>query len=148
VNDVAFSPDGKYLLTGSDDGSARLWDVAGGTEVRRFVGHTGAVYAVGFSMDGRYVLTGGADQTARLWDAQTGQELRRLTGHGAAVRSVVFSADGKTVLTASDDQTARLWYTDYHDTIHYLCGVLTRDLTPEEHTQYGITDPGPTCPAK
>jgi WD40 repeat protein len=61
---------------------------------------------------------------------------------------VRFSADGKYVLTASQDQTARLWYTDYHDTIHYLCGLLTGDLTPDERTQYGIADQGPTCPAR
>ena len=52
------------------------------------------------------------------------------------------------MLTASQDQTARLWYTDYHDTIRYLCGLLTRDLTPDERTQYGIADQGPTCPAR
>jgi WD40 repeat protein len=63
------------------------------------------------------------------------------------VRNVVFSPDGQYVLTASDDNTARLWHTDYHATISAVCGVLTRDLTLDERTQYGISDPGPTCPA-
>jgi hypothetical protein len=53
-----------------------------------------------------------------------------------------------SVLTASADKTARLWHTDYHSTIRYLCGLLIRDLTADERTQYGITDPGPTCPAR
>jgi WD40 repeat protein/DNA-binding XRE family transcriptional regulator len=148
VNGIAFSPDDKYLLTSSFDGSARLWDIASGKEVRRFIGHKGPVYAVAFSPDGKYVLTGGDDMTARLWDEQSGKELRRFTGHTASIRSVAFSPDGKYVLTGSHDNTARLWYTDYHDTIRYVCGLVSRDLTPGERTQYGITDQGPTCPSE
>jgi hypothetical protein len=53
---------------------------------------------------------------------------------------------GKYILTASHDGTARLWLTDLHDTIHAVCTVLTRDLTPEERTQFDISDQGPTCP--
>ena len=54
------------------------------------------------------------------------------------MRGVAFLPYGKYILTASQDGTARLWQTDYHDTIRYLCGVLTRDLTPEERAQYDI----------
>ena len=60
----------------------------------------------------------------------------------------MFSSDGRYLLTGSHDQSARLWHTDYHDTIDYLCGLLIRDLTPEERTQYGIADQEPTCPAQ
>jgi hypothetical protein len=49
------------------------------------------------------------------------------------------------VLTASQDQTARLWPTDDHDRRRSLCAALTRDLTPDERTQYGIADQGPAC---
>ena len=146
VTGVAFSPDGKVLLTASWDGTARLWDVATGKELRQFIGHTGTVFGAAFSPNGKYVLTGGADQTARLWDAQTGQEIRRFTGHTDEVRYVAFSPDGKYILTASQDGTARLWLVDLQDTIRAVCAVLARDLTSEERTQFGITDPGPTCP--
>ena len=86
--------------------------------------------------------------TARLWDVQTGEEVRRFTGHTNKVRDVAFSPDGKYILTASDDGTARLWLTDLHDTIDAVCALLTRDLTPEERAQFGISDQEPTCPAQ
>ncbi|MEO8288910.1 MAG: helix-turn-helix domain-containing protein [Chloroflexota bacterium] len=142
---VAFSPDGKYLLSGNVDGKARLWDVATGKEVRRLIGHTDFVNGVAFSSDGKFALTTSNDRTARLWDVKTGSEVRRFTGHGDLVRMGAFSPDGKYILTVSNDNTARLWHSDLRDTITYVCGLLTRDLTPEERTQYGITGQQPTC---
>jgi WD40 repeat protein len=56
--------------------------------------------------------------------------------------------NGKYILTNSTDCTARLWDTDYHDTISYVCSLLTRDLTAEERAQYGILDEEPTCSGK
>jgi WD40 repeat protein len=83
-----------------------------------------------------------------LWNVETGQEVRRFTGHTAEVRDVAFSLDGKYILTASFDGIARLWFTDFHETIGAVCALVTRDLTSEERVQFGITDPGPTCPSQ
>lgn len=71
VKSVAFSPDGKKVLTGSFDKTARLWDVSSGVFIATFSGHTGEVYAAVFTPDGTRVLTGSADDTAKLWDAAT-----------------------------------------------------------------------------
>jgi WD40 repeat protein len=65
---VAFSPDGNTIATASTDGTARLWDVQTGRELRRFVGHTAGVENMIFSPDGRYIATASDDGTARLWD--------------------------------------------------------------------------------
>ena len=106
---VAFSPDGRYVLSGSSDKTLRLWEVATGKELRRFEGHSGRVCSVAFSPDGRYVLSGSRDKTIRLWEVATGKELRRFEGHSSWVISVAFSPDGRYILSGSEDRTLRLW---------------------------------------
>ena len=101
VCSVIFSPDGKSMLTGSCDKTARLWDMSG-TTIHTFAGHRGEVHAVAFSPDGKNILTGSDDHTARLWDLK-GTMLREFTGHLSHIRSVIFSLDGKYVLTGSAD---------------------------------------------
>ena len=76
MTSVAFSPDGKHILTGHDDNKARLWDAATGVLLREFTGHTSWVTSVAFSPDGRYVLTGSEDGTARLWDTDYRNTIR------------------------------------------------------------------------
>jgi WD40 repeat protein len=68
---VAFSPDGKAVLTGSRDTTARLWNAADGTPIGPPLWHQGFVNAVVFSPDGKAVLTGSSDGMARLWHAPT-----------------------------------------------------------------------------
>ncbi len=104
---VKFSPDSKYILTGSGDATARLWDLEGNL-IKVFIGHSGFINSVAFSPDGKSILTGSSDRSARLWDLQ-GNVIRDFKGHNMAINSVAFSPDGKEILTGSSDRTARLW---------------------------------------
>lgn len=107
VLSVAFSPDGRTIVTGSHDFTARLWDVGTGAEMRVLAGAGNKVTSVAFSRDGRRVITGSWDKTARLWDAHGGTELRSFR-HSGRVTSVALSPDGRWALTGCDD-AARLW---------------------------------------
>jgi len=106
---VAFSPDGRTILTGCSDHTARLWDAATGQPRGNPLRHEGVVVAVAFSPDGKTVLTGSGDHTARLWDVATGKPQLAPMRHKDRVSGVAFSPDGKTVLTGSLDDTAQLW---------------------------------------
>src|SRR5258706_601080 len=66
VYSVNFSPDGKYVVSGSADNTARVWEAATGREVARMT-HNGSVNSVAFSSDGKYVVSGSDDNTARVW---------------------------------------------------------------------------------
>src|SRR5262249_21442093 len=71
---VAFTPDGRTLLTAGQEGLIRVWDVATRREVRHWRGHEGGVLALALSGDGRTLATGGRDSVVRLWDVASGKE--------------------------------------------------------------------------
>lgn len=67
VRSVAFTRDGRYVVSGGDDGTVEVWDVSTGTEIRSFDGHAGAVTGVSVSPSGRYVASSSADGTVKIW---------------------------------------------------------------------------------
>jgi uncharacterized protein (TIGR03067 family) len=119
VKAVAFSPDGRYALSGSgfpdgSDRSMRLWDVKTGKQVRRYGRHVGPVQSVAFSPKGDLVASGSADQTVRLFNWNSDQEVRRFTTPKQTfVNSIAFTRDGHLLLAGGDgtdaDNLVRLW---------------------------------------
>ena len=92
VNSVAFSPDGKRVVTGSADNTARVWDLSGATPAATVLeGHRDRVSSVAFSPDGKRVVTGSLDKTARVWDLSRATPAATvLEGHREWVTSVAF----------------------------------------------------------
>ncbi|WP_242055831.1 WD40 repeat domain-containing protein [Nostoc flagelliforme] len=109
VNSASFSPDGKRIVTASDDNTAKVWETTGKLIVE-LTRRTGSVRSASFSPDGERIVTASGDKIARIWDI-TGKLIAELIGHNGSVVSASFSSDGKRIVTASSDNTARVWDT-------------------------------------
>ncbi len=115
VTNVTFSPDSRYVVSGSYDGSVLLWDAQTMTPIHTFLGLAGAI-----SSDNKYLLLGGLE--AQLRDLQIGTGLRLYAGHTADVGAVAFSVDGQFVATGSNDGAVRVWNTQSAQQIQQLNG--------------------------
>ncbi|MEX0703641.1 MAG: WD40 repeat domain-containing protein [Planctomycetales bacterium] len=123
VTCLALSADGKRLVSGSDDKTVRVWDLAAGKEVHAFRDHANFVLDLAISPDGRRALSGsggefqngrfvvGNDRSLRLWDLDRKEQLLKLEGHAAPVWSVRFLAEGRQAISVSGDPdfAVRVW---------------------------------------
>ncbi|KZV59909.1 WD40 repeat-like protein [Peniophora sp. CONT] len=108
---VAFSPDGKRIVSGSKDQTIRIWDTETGQTVASVIeGHGSYIRSVAFSPDGEHIISGSNDRTIRLWDGQTGNTARKpFEGHDGYVNAVVYSSNGTHAVSGSEDGTLRAW---------------------------------------
>ncbi|MCS5644447.1 MAG: hypothetical protein NZ807_14480 [Dehalococcoidia bacterium] len=109
VRSVAFSPDGKRIVSGSDDTTVKIWDAETGTSIHTIGGHSGWVMCVSFSPDGKHIVSGSDEAIVKVWDAETGTSILTLKGHSDNVNSVVYSPDGKRIASGSCDTTVGIW---------------------------------------
>jgi WD40 repeat protein len=109
VQSAVFSPDSRIVLTGGTDGTARLWNLTTGREVRTFGNRSEQVTRAEFSRDGTLVVTGSSDGTARVWDVRTGTQRASLAGDGSEQFHATFSPDAQAVLTWRPGGRARVW---------------------------------------
>ncbi|MFE1028338.1 trypsin-like peptidase domain-containing protein [Streptomyces sp. NPDC058818] len=121
VNSVSFTPDGKTLVSGGDDSTARLWDVAGRRQSASLDGHSGQVHNAVFSPDGNTLVT---SPEVRLWDAHTRKQIGALSGAGSPA---VFSPDGGTIATSGRRGTVLLWDARTHQRVAALQVVDSDD---------------------
>ncbi|MDZ8240473.1 MAG: hypothetical protein RMZ69_25535 [Nostoc sp. ChiQUE01a] len=105
---VAFSPDRKFIVSGSSDSTVRLWDIQGNPIGQPWRGHEGHVNSVAFSPDGKFIVSGSCDRTIRLWDIDGNSITQPLRGHQGQVNSLAFSPNGKLIVSGGD-KTVRLW---------------------------------------
>ena len=111
VRCVRYSPNGCYIISGSEDMTIRMWDAVTGSAVGKpLEGHTGWVTCVAYSPDGRYIISGSEDTAIRMWDAEAGSTVGMpLEGHTGTVWSIAYSPDGRYIISGSADSTIRMW---------------------------------------
>jgi len=102
------SGDGRKVVSGSDDGTVKIWDMESGAELHNLSGHSDASLRAVVSADGRKVVSSNVE-TMKIWDTESGAELCTLFGHSSYVTTVAASADGTKVVSGSDDGTVKIW---------------------------------------
>jgi WD40 repeat protein len=109
VGDVAYSPNGQWLASGSDDNKIRLWAAADYSLANTLVGHSGFVNGVAFSPDSSLLISGSHDHKIGVWDVSSARRLIFLEGHDNAVLRLDFNPSGTLIASISWDGTVRLW---------------------------------------
>lgn len=110
-----FSPDGKYLVTASPQGTVRVWDAEDGKPLKQLL-HKGPVHAANFSPDGRWIVSASSDKTARVWETESDRLTGDVLQHEAAVTLAVF-ANSRRIVTACEDGTVQMWDAKDHKPI-------------------------------
>ena len=125
VRSVCFSPDGKYIASGSDDDTIRVWNIEKNEEKTILKGHALRVNSVCFSPDGKYIVSGSPDNTVRVWDWKKDEE-KTILRHHTSVESVCFSPDGKYIVSGLKNGNVRVWDWEKNEEKTILEGQTSR----------------------
>lgn len=108
INALAFSPDGRILVSANDDNMITFWNIAEGEKIRTLSVHTGSVSNLEFHPDGT-MFAASTGREIKLWSVAKGTELRTFEGHSSGITSIAFSPGGTMLASGSSDYTIKLW---------------------------------------
>ena len=154
VGDAAYSPDGKFVLSGGKGNKLMIWDVISGKMLRQFEGHTDQIIRVGFSHDGKYALSGSWDKTIRLWDVLTGSTVKTVDIFGTSVLDYTFSHNGRYAISAHlglNSRILKVWdlsngselnHLEHKSFFHQSRGGLPMAFSPDNNSALTINTDG------
>lgn len=122
VENAAYTPDGKRLLSTSMDKDMRCWEAKTGKLLKEYQGHSQALRGLVILPDGRRAVTTSKDNSLRLWDIDSGRQLVRYDGHTRSAQAVALSPNGRQLISASEDSTLRLWELETGNCLKVLKG--------------------------
>ena len=139
VNCVAISADGQTLVSGSADGTIRIWNLNTGTQLRTLEAHSDAVNCLAIAPDGQTFASGSSDKNIKIWNLHTGKEVRKLGGwfpaHSDSIDCLAIAPNGQTLVSGSRDHTIKVWNLANGQEIgklsQNLWGVYSVALTPD-----------------
>jgi WD40 repeat protein len=146
VQSVAFSPDGKRIVSGSDDKTVKIWDAETEQEKLTLKGYSGTIRSVAFSPDGKQIVSGSDDNTVKVWNSVTGEEVSTLKGHSGNVLCVAWSLSGNLIVSGSHKM--KIWAAETAQLILTIKGggsdVRSVAFSPDgKHIASGYPDANP-----
>jgi WD40 repeat protein len=109
VRAVAITRDGEKIVSASEDGTLKIWNLNSGIAIKTIKAHDNYVTAVALTPDGKRAISASFDQTLKVWDIETGQALFTLIGHTKILKAVAITPDGKQVISGAIDGTLKIW---------------------------------------
>jgi len=134
VTAVAYSPDGKFTVTGSADKTIKLWEVATGREIRSYLGNSGDITFLTFDQTGKYLASIDQDHSLKIWEVASSKEIRTIEIPDDRIISTTFSPDGN-IITGSKENHAILWDFETGKEIRRF-NPVPRDLTIQKNFKY------------
>jgi Tol biopolymer transport system component len=137
VNALAWSPDGKFIASASDDTFVQVFESATGTRRIIYKGHTEEVAAVAWSPNGHFLASAGQDRTVQVWNAASGgAPVLTYQGHTDRVNSVSWSSNSHLLASGSDDKSVQVWQASSGDRtftlLGHTAGVLCVGWQPDD----------------
>jgi len=122
VNSVALSPNARFAMTGSQDDTARLWELTNGASIQRFTGSENDIFTVVAHPDGDVIASAGYDDVVRIWDIETGENTAVYEGATEDLWFAIYSPDGGLLASGGKDNTLRIMDSGTGEILHELSG--------------------------
>lgn len=131
VSSAVWSPDGRRIVTTSEDNTARIWEATSGKELALLTGHVGKIHRATWSSDGTRILTSSDDKTVRVWNAENGKELLHVDGYIVTSSGAIWSSDSSKIVFIADENTATVLDAAGRLIKRFIAGSEILDLSPD-----------------